>query len=103
AAATTTGAGGGAVPSAVFWTALPTALLLGLAPAVCFAVGFKRRTDALWKSVKDRDAEIVRMCHEQQASQGGISALAARRGAPLRPGSSIELFACCINGGDFGA
>ncbi|CAM9211597.1 unnamed protein product, partial [Ectocarpus sp. 6 AP-2014] len=25
-----------------------------------------------------------------------------RRVAPLRPGSSIELFACCINGGDFG-
>lgn len=42
------GGGGAGVPLVVFWTALPAALLLGLAPAVCFVIGFKRRTEAYW-------------------------------------------------------
>lgn len=41
--------GGGGVPPAVFLTVVPLVLLLGLAPAVAFAVGFKRRTDAFWR------------------------------------------------------
>lgn len=41
-------AGGGA-PSLVVWIVLPVALMAGLAPAVAFAVGFKRRTDAFWR------------------------------------------------------
>lgn len=50
AAGTAGGAGiGGSVPSLVLWTVLPVAVLAGLAPAVAFAVGYKRRTDAYWR------------------------------------------------------
>lgn len=48
AKASSGGAGEG-VPSLVFWTALPVALLAGLAPAVALAIGFKRKTDAHWR------------------------------------------------------
>lgn len=48
AKASSGGAGEG-VPSLVFWTALPVALLAGLAPAVALAIGFKRKTNAYWR------------------------------------------------------
>lgn len=41
--------GGGGVPYPVFLLALPATLLAGLAPAVAFVIGYKRRTDAYWR------------------------------------------------------
>lgn len=39
----------GYVSPAVFLTALPSVLLVGLVPALVFIIGYKRRTEAFWR------------------------------------------------------
>lgn len=43
------GVGWGYVSPAVFLTALPLVLVIGLAPALVFTIGYKRRTKASWR------------------------------------------------------